>query len=80
MDDAGLENSSDSRPVRGVSQESVHQGSVGIPYPGMHHQASLLVDDHNVLVFIDHIQRDGFVRKWIGGGEGRDLDFVYFSL
>ena len=49
------------RPAR---HQRVHEGVVPVPRRGMHHQPGRLVDDGQVLVFVDDGERDG------GGLEG----------
>ena len=38
----------------------MNQGSGRVTRPGVDHEASRLHDDQQVLVFIDHIERDRF--------------------
>ena len=55
MDNAGTRHVDD---VRHVVQQSVEQGAIGVPGSRVHHQSSRFVDDQDLLVFVDDIQRD----------------------
>ena len=42
----------------------VYQGAVEVAHSGVNYQACRLVDDHQLVVFIDHVQRDVL---WLDG-------------
>ena len=46
--------------VRYVMQQGIEQSTTGMPCSRVHHQARRLVDDQDVIVFVDDIQGDVF--------------------
>ncbi|MNE43920.1 hypothetical protein D3C80_1381190 [compost metagenome] len=56
MDDAGAWDIDD---VRYVVQQGIEQRAVGVTGGRVHHQAGWLVDDQDIVVFVDDIQLDG---------------------
>ena len=57
------------RLVAAMGDQGIDQGAVGIARRGMHHQARWLVDDDQVLVLINHIERNILAARH--GGNGR---------
>ena len=50
-----------------------HEGAPGPPAAGVHHHAGGLVDDDEVLVFVEHVEADRFggeVLLGLGSGHG----------
>ena len=42
-----------------IVSQAVQQGMLEVAVTGVYHQARLLVDDDDVVVFVDDVQRDG---------------------
>ena len=59
MDDAGPRLAADAdQLVAAMGDQGIDQRAVGIAGGGMHHQSGRLVDDDQVLVLVDHVQRN----------------------
>jgi hypothetical protein len=56
-----------------MGDQRVHQRAGLVPRGGMHHEASRLVDDDNVVVLVDDIERD-ILARGLGGHRLRNVD------
>ena len=72
MDDARAERSLDLRELREVMEQGVDEGSVMDTGSSMDGHAGRLVDDDDVGVFVDDVERDVFG----SGGQGRQVSGV----
>src|SRR5690606_27714585 len=61
------------KAVAAVGQQSIYQGSISMPRAGVHDEPGRLVDDDQVLVLIDDIERNAF-RLRLGRLRRRHLD------
>jgi len=73
MHNPGTSDSADARKVRAMVEKRVNQSSGRVTRPGVDHEASRLHDNQQVLVFINHIERDRFGAEIEGDG-GRDSE------
>jgi hypothetical protein len=56
-----------------MGDQCIHQRAGLVPGGGMHHQPFGLVDDDDVVVLVDDIERDSLAR-WLGGNRFRHVD------
>ena len=65
--------------------DGIHQRTVKVTTPRMHHHSRRLIDYHQVIVFIDHIQRDilrfdGRIVVWTVEHECDDISCTYLII
>ena len=71
MHDARADHSADpGKAGAAMGDEGVYQGARPVAGGGMHDQAAGLVDHDDLVVFENHVQRDGFALR-LGGFRGR---------
>ena len=82
MHNAGSLNAADARKLPlAVMKQGIDQSAIGIPCRGMHHEPRIFINDNDVLILKQHLQRNvlrgGFGRNCLGQGNLNDVAHLH---